>query len=152
MESLITLPSLAIVVFVSTNIDDVFVLLGFFADRKFPARSVVIGQYAGIATLYGVSVVASLISLVIPGIYIGLLGIAPIVIGGKKLLDLVCDRKETEDPLEHWPETRGRILTVAMVTIANGGDNIGTYTPLFAIRSGNEIALIGLVFAMMTAV
>src|ERR1700687_5975087 len=119
MESLITLPSLAIVVFVSTNIDDVFVLLGFFTDRKFPARSVVIGQYAGIATLYGVSVVASLISLVIPGIYIGLLGIAPIVIGGQKLLDLVCDRKETEDPLEHWPETRGRILTVAMVTIAN---------------------------------
>lgn len=35
--------------FVSTNIDGVFVLLGFFADPRFKAKHVVIGQYFGIA-------------------------------------------------------------------------------------------------------
>jgi len=35
--------------------------------------------------------------------------------------------------------------------MANGGDNIGIYTPSFAIRSANEIAVIALIFAVMTA-
>ena len=46
---------------------------------------VVIGQYAGIVALYGVSVVAS---LVVPMEYIGLLGLAPIVIGASQLREL----------------------------------------------------------------
>jgi cadmium resistance protein CadD (predicted permease) len=45
----------------------------------------------------------------------------------------------------------GNILTVAIATLANGGDNLSIYTPLFATRSAVEIAAIGLVFALMTA-
>ena len=47
---------------------------------------------------------------------------------------------------------RGNALAVAAVTIANGGDNISIYTPLFATRPALDIAVIGLVFAVMTAV
>jgi cadmium resistance protein CadD (predicted permease) len=36
------------------------------------------------------------------------------------------------------------------MTVANGGDNLGIYTPVFATRSGADVALIGLVFAAMT--
>lgn len=75
MESLVTLIGLAIVVFASTNIDDVFVLVASFADKNFSARDVVIGQYAGVSTLYAVSAIAALISLIIPSSYIGLLGL-----------------------------------------------------------------------------
>ena len=152
VESLFLLLGLAVVVFVSTNIDDVFVLLGFFADPKFRARDVVIGQYAGIGVLYGASVVASLVSLVAPMAYIGLLGVAPIVIGASQLRDLVRGQDETEGELEHHPNAavRGRIISVAAVTIANGGDNIGIYTPLFGTRSGVDIAVIGVVFALLT--
>jgi len=35
--------------------------------------------------------------------------------------------------------------------MANGGDNFGIYTPSFAIRSANEIAMIALIFVVMTA-
>lgn len=45
----------------------------------------------------------------------------------------------------------GNVAMVAAVTIANGGDNISIYTPLFATRTGPDIAVIGLVFATMTA-
>jgi cadmium resistance protein CadD (predicted permease) len=51
MESLVTPIGLAIVAFASTNIDDVFVLVTFLADKHFGVRDVVIGQYAGVGTL-----------------------------------------------------------------------------------------------------
>jgi cadmium resistance protein CadD (predicted permease) len=100
MKSSFALLSLAIALFASTNVDDVFVLVGFFADPKFRARDIVIGQYTGITVLFGVSVVASLLSLVIPRAYLGLLGIAPILIGARKLLDLYRQRENSEETLE----------------------------------------------------
>ncbi len=109
MESSFALLGLAIALFASTNVDDVFVLVGFFADPKFHARDIVIGQYAGITALFGVSVVASLLSLVIPRAYLGLLGIAPILIGAKtasaikqKKLWSVTPTPEHTDELQQW--------------------------------------------------
>jgi len=144
---------LAVVVFASTNVDDVFVLLGFFSDRKFRPRQVVIGQYLGITALYGTSVVASLISLVVPAAYIGLLGFAPIFFGLKRLWELRAGHGAEDDPQDHERASAGHanIVAVAVVTMANGGDNISTYTPLFATRTVYEIAIFGLVFAAMTA-
>jgi cadmium resistance protein CadD (predicted permease) len=40
METLFALFGMAIVLFASTNVDDVFVLIGFFADPKFRARDI----------------------------------------------------------------------------------------------------------------
>lgn len=152
MESLVALPGIAIALFVSTNIDDIFVLIGFFADPKFRARDIVFGQYVGIVVLFAVSVAASLVSLVIPRNYIGLLGIVPILIGGKRLFDLYRKCDGTEESLEHHSDAKNRrTATVALVTMANGGDNIGIYTPSFAIRSVHEVAVIALVFVVMTA-
>ncbi|WP_263356595.1 cadmium resistance transporter [Acidicapsa ligni] len=153
MDSLLALLGMAIVLFASTNIDDVFVLIGFFADPKFRARDVVLGQYLGIAALFGVSVAASLLSLVFPRAYIGLLGVVPILIGVNKLFDLYRERNATEESLEHHVNAgrNGRATTVALVTLANGGDNIGIYIPSLAIRSHKEIAVIGLIFMVMTA-
>jgi cadmium resistance protein CadD (predicted permease) len=155
MEHLVTLIGMAVVLFASTNIDDVFVLLGFFADPKFRVRQVVLGQYIGIAGLYGASVAASLISLVVSPAYVGLLGLAPIAIGLKKVWNLW---KRTDDDEEAAAEKkspaagRGNVVAVAVVTLANGGDNISIYTPLFAARSGADITVIGIVFAGMTLV
>jgi cadmium resistance protein CadD (predicted permease) len=155
MESFAALLGITVVLFAWTNIDDLFVLLGFFSDPRFRSRHVVIGQYVGIAVLYGVSALASLLSVVVPPAYIGLLGLAPIFIGVTKLYSL-WRRAETDtdergyDAISTAPAGRN-ILTVAMATVANSGDNISVYTPLFATRSALEIAVAGLVFAIMTA-
>lgn len=53
---------LGIVLFAVTNVDDIFVLLGFFSDRRFTTRQIVAGQYGGIGALTAVSVIGSLIS------------------------------------------------------------------------------------------
>jgi cadmium resistance transport/sequestration family protein len=153
MENLFGILGIAVVLFASTNVDDIFVLLGFFADPKFRPRQVVIGQYLGIAALYAASVLASLISLVIPAAYIGLLGLAPIFLGLKKLWMLREGSGADDAPEDHEKVSagHGNIVAVAAVTIANGGDNISIYTPLFATRTIDEIAVIAIVFVLMTA-
>jgi cadmium resistance protein CadD (predicted permease) len=151
MDSPLALLGLAAVVFAATDVDDLFLLVAFFADRRFRARDVVIGQFLGIGALYGASVAASAASLVAPLEYIGLLGLVPIAMGARQLLRL--GRGESLDGDERPPESVGRwkVLSVAAVTIANGGDNVAVYTPLLAARTGAEIAAFGLVFAVLTA-
>ena len=150
--NLITLLGLAIVLFASTNFDDIFFLIGFFADPRFRARNVAIGQYVGIGAIVAVSLGVALISLVLPPAYIGLLGAVPILLGVKKLLDLRHGNGDDEETRPHKARggAFGQIASVAAVTIANCGDNIGVYTPLFATQSAFEIAVIVIVFTVMT--
>lgn len=155
MEHYFPLISIAIVLFVTTNIDDIFILLGFFSDPKFKPRQVILGQYVGITTLYGVSVVGSLIALVISPAYVGLLGLVPVFLGLKKIWELRNSAAVEEDELDnHSVTTNGHsnLIAVAAVTVANGADNISIYVPLFATKSGYDIALIGVIFAAMTLV
>jgi len=143
---------LAIALFASTNIDDMFVLVGFFSDPKFRPKDVVIGQFVGIAALFALSVAGSLLALVISHAYVGLFGIVPIALGAKKLVDLFRNRNADQEGLEH-PTTSvkfARSATVALITLANGADNIGVYLPTFAIHSGYQIGLFAVVFALMT--
>src|SRR5260370_37639252 len=116
MEPSFPLLGLAIGLFASTNVDDVFVLVGFFVDGKFRARDIVIGQYAGITALFGVSVVASLLSLVIRRAYRGLMVIAPILRAAKKHVDLYRQRDKTEETLDRHSNARAyeRLATVAL--------------------------------------
>jgi cadmium resistance protein CadD (predicted permease) len=155
MEHLVGVIGVAVVLFASTNVDDVFVLIGLFADPKLRVGQIVLGQYIGIGGLYATSVAASLISLVVPAAYIGLLGLAPIAIGVKKAWELwrgsEGQRREAQ-PAAQGQGGAGNVVAVAAITLANGGDNISIYTPLFATRSGADIALIGVVFSLMTAV
>jgi cadmium resistance protein CadD (predicted permease) len=100
MLDFMSLIVLACVLFASTNVDDLFILLGFFADPKFRPRQVMCGQIIGIAAIFFVSVIAALSAMVIPHAYIGLLGFAPIVIGARKLLEVWCGTDESEAELE----------------------------------------------------
>ncbi len=151
MKSLAALLGLAVVLFLSTNVDDLVVLIAFFANSRFRARDVVAGQYAGTAVLFVVSAAGALLSLVIPEAYLGLLGIFPILVGIKKLLELRHDRVEGDPTKTVTSGSQGNIAIVALVTIANGGDNIGVYIPAFAVHSASQIAVIAVAFVAMTA-
>lgn len=146
------LPSLAadslaaVLVFAATNLDDVFLLLAFFADRRHRASHVVAGQYAGIAALFVSSAAASLVSLVVQPRWLGLLGLIPLALGIRALVGK--DDGDDDPP----PAGRGStIMAVAAITIANGGDNIGVYIPLFATLSVRQMAVYASVFAIMVA-
>jgi cadmium resistance protein CadD (predicted permease) len=143
----------AIAAFAATDIDDLFLLMMFFSSRIFHAHQVIIGQHLGIGALVSVSIIGSLIALVIPAYIIGLLGLVPIAIGIKELID----RKRDESPSIQTVKRKNRsnlaFLTVASVTISNGGDNIGVYVPLFSKYStAGQITMVAAIFIAMTAV
>ena len=131
--------------FVSTNIDDLFLLVGFFSDRSYSRVHIFGGQILGMAIIVAISLAAASAALAISPQRVGLLGVAPIVIGFGKLLRL----GKAED--EGQPTAVG-VLQVATVTIVNGGDNIAAYTPIFATQgSGDMIATLA-IFAVLTLV
>jgi cadmium resistance protein CadD (predicted permease) len=161
MSALASDLGIAIAVFVSTDIDDLFLLAAFFADVRLRRRSIVIGQYLGIGALVLVSALAALLALNIPEGWVALLGLAPLIMGLIKLRELRVSASTMEEDgdvrrmqeQEHTAERRWRspVLAVASVTVANGADNLAVYVPLFA-TSFDSIATYVLTFAVMTGV
>ena len=148
--------------FVATNIDDLLILISFFANSRFPLPQIVLGQYAGMGALLAISIVGSLIVLIVPNNLIGLIGIFPIAIGIKELLELLKnDNNNEEESANHQPlrsRRRRRLiaylpfLTVAAVTFS-GGEEIGVYTSVFAAyHEVYEIIIIVFVVMVLTGV
>ena len=157
---LLSILGIGVVVFVSTNLDDIFLLSAFFADPGLRPRSVVGGQFLGIGALTAASALAALAALVIPEGWTALLGIVPLVLGVRGLVALRRGADADADAGEariRAPErsagrrTRSQALAVAGVTVANGGDNLGVYIPLFA-NAPAAIPVYAAIFAAMTAV
>jgi cadmium resistance protein CadD (predicted permease) len=158
MTSFLSELGIGIVVFASTNIDDMFVLAAFFADPHRSRRSIVVGQYLGIGALVAASAVAALLALAVPEGWVALLGLAPLLLGLSKLgaLRRVAVESATEGEISMNGQQRSaggglwsQALAVAGTTVANGGDNIGVYVPLFA-SALDAMATYAITFAVMT--
>ncbi|MDQ4138927.1 MAG: cadmium resistance transporter [Bacteroidota bacterium] len=141
----------SILTFVSTNIDDIFILVLFYGNPRFKEKEIIAGQLIGILALTGASLLASLIGLLIDKPYIGLFGLIPIYLGAKALWTLVKNKENEEAvTIEEKKLARNNLLSVAGTTFANGGDNIGIYVPLFATLTWTSKFVMVLVFIAMT--
>jgi cadmium resistance transport/sequestration family protein len=137
----------AVIAFAATNIDDIFVLTLFFAQKKMRAWHVVTGQYLGFAALVAVSLIGYFARFIASRQWIGLLGLVPIAIGVKKIIEWRQGKgADREKP------AGASVLTVAAVTVANGGDNIGIYTPLFASSEAAQLIVMLSVFFVLIGV
>jgi cadmium resistance protein CadD (predicted permease) len=147
------LVGVGVAAFVSTNIDDLFILMVFFATPRFAFCQIVLGQYIGMGSLIGVSLAGSLITFILPRNLIGLIGLFPIIIGIKELLELRKKGDEKDEKLTKKLLRSKKIqlpfLTVAAITFS-GGEEIGIYTTLFAINNdvGAIITLISVVMEL----
>jgi cadmium resistance transport/sequestration family protein len=139
----------SVVAFVSTNIDDLFMLALFYGNKKFREREIVAGQMLGIAALVAISLVGSFIGLFIDRVFIGLLGVLPMYLGVKSLRQSGKDH-ENDRADEERATRSNNVLTVAGITFANGGDNIGVYVPLFATLTWMDKLTMATVFLLMT--
>lgn len=148
MELLIS----SIVAFASTNIDDLFVLMLFFGNPRNQSRHIVAGQYLGIISLIVISFVGSLLGLFLDNAYIGLLGFLPVFLGVKGVVKLFKKNDKKEIDINSIDDKKfNSTWSVASITFANGGDNIGIYIPLFTTLTMPEKAVMICVFLMMTA-
>jgi cadmium resistance transport/sequestration family protein len=148
MEIIIT----SLIAFASTNIDDIFLLTLFYGDKRFRHREILAGQLLGIGTLIVISLVGSLLGLLVEQSYMGLLGLIPIFLGVKGIIALSKNDADADDGELNTGKGRSRLLSVAGVTIANGGDNIGIYVPLFATFAWPDKMVMIIIFLIMTVV
>ncbi|MBX3232085.1 MAG: cadmium resistance transporter [Labilithrix sp.] len=140
-----------VVVFASTNVDDVVLLTVLFADPTLRPRAVVGGQVLGIAVLVGASVAVAAFAVAVPARWISLVGIVPLALGLYKGVEVLRARGVDEGgPPKERLAGASQVLAVAAVTIANGGDNLGVYVPLFAVERRHLFVYVP-VFAVMTA-
>jgi cadmium resistance protein CadD (predicted permease) len=137
--------AVGIPVFAATNTDDLLLLAVFFSDPRFPPRQIVAGQLLGIGALVLLSAGAALAAVAVPPGWVALLGIAPLWLGVRALRG----DDDGADP-EALPRSRLPWLAVAAVTVANGGDNLGVYIPLFA-RAPAAIPAYAAIFTALTA-
>jgi cadmium resistance protein CadD (predicted permease) len=146
--------------FAITNIDDIFVLVTFFAEASTSETvtplKITIGQYIGFTVITAISLIGFGVSLVLPSEPIGFLGLLPILLGIWNLFDLLFPKKEEEEQQQQEEEADKSniagvksILKVAAITVMNGGDNIGTYIPLFSQAKGAEIAVYVVVYYIL---
>lgn len=147
----------AALTFAATNVDDLLILVLLFsqAGAGFGRLHVVAGQTLGFAALVLASLALGIVgAIVIPDAWLGLLGLVPIALGVKQLLDR-DDDEEVEAAEALAGDGRRKLLAaptfqVAALTIANGGDNVGVYVPLFARSSPAEIfGTLAVFFALM---
>jgi cadmium resistance transport/sequestration family protein len=150
-----------IAAFIATNLDDVVVLMVFFTqiNANFRVWQVVIGQYLGFGVLLLLSLPGYFGGKLVEPQWIGLLGLVPLGIGIKLLFDQDDEDQDSSVQTVVNPRLQKlliflppQILQVAAVTVANGGDNIGVYVPLFA--SKNLLGLLEIIgtFLLMVAV
>jgi cadmium resistance transport/sequestration family protein len=139
----------AITSFVATNIDDIIILVVLFSqlNTQFRLQHIITGQYLGFTLLIIASLPGLFGGLILPPPWIGLLGLVPVVIGFKQLLSqeeeqiqLVSDVSTQSQNQKFFQSFISNFVSlqtykVAAIRLANGGDNIGIYVPLFA--SGN---------------
>ena len=161
MHELIVVIVTAVLAFATTNIDDIFLLMLFFSqvNKTLRPQHIVLGQYLGFAVLVGVSVLGYFGTLAIPRTWIGLLGLVPIALGIRKLLKRETESPETTASVASSTQTghqaalsslvHPQTISVASITVANGGDNIGIYVPLFARGSLWHLGITIIVFLLL---
>jgi len=141
----------AIGLFLVTNIDDIIVLSLFFArgaGQRGTAASIIVGQYLG----FGAILLASLAvtfgaGLFLPDAAIPYFGLIPLLLGGYAAWQVW--RNDDDDTVADKPVSA---LTVAAVTFANGGDNIGVYVPVFLAVGTAALVAYCVVFLALVAV
>ena len=153
MVDFFSLLGIGIGAFVASNIDDTFILIILFTTVTFQARHVFVGQFLGIAVLIIISALGSLIALVVPPFVIGLMGIIPIAIGIKRLVELRRDDQINHETVQPNKKSYLSFITVGAITVSNGGDDIGVFTPLFAkYNDAREVTILVTILMAMTVV
>lgn len=153
MEAVAATVGYAVVMFAGSNIDDAVVLtvLNISAEAAgLPKRwQIWAGQYVGIGLIVALSVLAALGLSTVPLRWTGLLGLLPLAVGAWLLVRAIRARRNGESAA---PRAASGVWTVAVLTVANSGDNISIYTPAFRIMGPGGTALAVGVFAVGTGV
>ena len=138
--------------FIVTNIDDIIVLSLFYAQGAgLPGttRKILLGQYLGFGGILLAAVaVAVSAGALLPESAVAYFGLLPLLLGLRAAWQGWRNRDDEDD--DHVGGLS--VLTIAAVTFANGGDNIGVYVPVFLRTGPAGTAVYTAVFLLLVVV
>ncbi|WP_423364375.1 cadmium resistance transporter [Mycoplasma sp. P36-A1] len=150
-----------LIAFISTNLDNIFIVTLLFAQAKNKKdnQEIVIGQYVGTLVLLTISIFASYSLSLLNTDMIKYLGIIPIILGIKTWLDY---KKENDNKKinkantfvknKNTAKNHNQLINAILLTIANGADNLGIYIPLFKDYTKPEYIIMIIIFIVMIAI
>lgn len=141
--------------FMATNIDDIIVLSLFYArgaGQRGTTAKILVGQYLGFGAILAAAVLVALgARTFLPEDAIPYFGLIPLGLGLLAAWRVWRSDDDDDDEGKVSGKTLSA-LTIAAVTFANGGDNIGVYVPVFATVGTAGIAAYSIVFLALVAV
>lgn len=150
---MLTAAAQAVGLFIATNIDDIIILSLFFGrggDQAGTTRRILMGQYLGFAGILGTAILLALgAQVILPEAVLPYFGLIPLSLG---LWAGWQAWRHRGQPDEDEPRLEGKRVsagTVALVTFANGGDNIGVYVPVFVSVSWSAVLAFCVVFMVL---
>lgn len=150
---MITSLSSAIGLFLATNIDDIIVLSLFFArgaGKKGTTFRILLGQYLGFLGILAAAVLMTFgADALLPPQAIPYFGFIPLFLGIWSAWQ--AWQSTTDDDDDDDAGKKIGALTVAGVTFANGGDNIGIYVPVFLNVGTAAVIVYCIVFLVLVA-
>jgi cadmium resistance protein CadD (predicted permease) len=142
--------------FAVTNFDDIVILSLFFAQgagQPGSAVKVVTGQYLAFVVILAAAIGVTLGAGFLPRDALPYLGLVPIAIGLWDAWKIWRHRRSREGGGEAGTGQGGpAVLKVAATTLANCGDNIGVYVPVFTNIGAGRTAVYCVVFLVLVGV
>ena len=145
----------AIGLFMATNIDDIVILSLFFGrgqGQPATTRRILAGQYLGFLGILGAAVAAAFgAQVLLPEAILPYFGLIPLGLGLWAAWQAWRNRGQDDDDEAQLEGKPVSVWTVAAVTFANGGDNIGVYVPVFVSVSWSAVLAYCIVFLLLVA-
>ncbi|MBP2371440.1 cadmium resistance transporter [Pseudonocardia parietis] len=139
----------AIGLFAVTNIDDIVVVSLFFAQgagHRGATTRIVAGQYLGFTAILVAALAATFGATFLPETVRAYFGLLPLLLGLRAAWALWRGDDDDDAPASNGGPA---LLTVATVTFANGGDNIGVYVPVFVTVGTASLLVYAAVFLVL---
>lgn len=136
--------------FGSTNVENIVVLVGVFCANPTNAPAVRLGFVLGSLALLLVSLSTLIVAGSIPVHYLGLLGLIPISLGVYEIVRSARkDGASDQQPRKRSGAREKVALSASTLMVANGGDTIAVFAPLFAEteRGGVIVMVVGYLIA-----
>ena len=142
----LTVFSVVAVSYASTSLDNLVLLVGWLLSGSMSRSSIFAGYILGMLAVLAIAFGLGLVSYLMPVQYLGYLGVIPILLGLKMLVELRRDTaadREAIDASRHVA-TGAAIAAVALTQLSNGVDTVLVFAPLLAdSRMDVDLMIIG---------
>lgn len=133
MEEIVLAISVSFVAFLSTSIDNLFLLVTLSLHPKYGTGKVRAGYLLAIVLMLIICVILAQSAQLMPTYLIPYIGLVPLGIGTYELYQLLFNREDTGKVAHEGLDAgKGTIWAIAIIMLTHSWDSIGVLAPLFA--------------------